>query len=557
MTLVEVSCRRLLRLAAVLLRHALANALGSRPHRWRWLARRLPGGEMTEPERLRAILEQMGGTFLKFGQMLAQQPDVLPVEYCNALFNLLDRVPPFPYAEVEEVFVEELGRTPAELFDAFEPQPIASASIGQVHVADLGGRKLAVKVQRPTAERDFGGDVRLMELAMTLIRRLRLRRFAFLLEPMSDFIEWTSEELDYRCEARFMAALARGSRARPHQRVPEVFAAYTTRRILVMEFFAAVTVLDYLRAVEKNGEATEQTLQRLARGGFDPERFAAHLIDNFFEQAFIRGLFHADPHPANLMILAGNVVGYLDLGITGTLNPYSRRQLAAMTLAYTRGDVEGMCAAFHRVSLADETAAKRFREGMLRLSEDWYERAGTGLRLRKSFTAVMLEMLRLSRATDVWGQRDLVKYIRSVVAIDGLLARCVPHLDVSAHLERACARYIGQMAWGTAASPSSLLVTSAAGVRRMLAGGFRAAALFDRVARGELPLRAELAPPAADGAGTRPWEVVVLAVLILALALMITGPGAAAEFGLNLFTAQTLLLGAALARLVGTVRGLT
>ncbi|MEM7588159.1 MAG: AarF/ABC1/UbiB kinase family protein, partial [Acidobacteriota bacterium] len=395
-TLWVPSLKRFARLVGVLARHALAVGLGSLLERLPRLAHRLPAAEMPEPERLRSILEELGGTFLKLGQMLALQPDILPQQYCTELYRLLDRVPPFSTAGVEQVFVEELGRTPAELFDRFEPRPIAAATIGPVHVATLTGRKVAVKVQRPTAERDFGGDVRLMELAISLIRRLRLRRLDCLIEPMVDVIEWTREELDYRQEAHFMEQLRLGSRHRPHQRVPEVVQPYLTRRVLVMELFEGVTLLDYLRAVEPGKEKETQpevpgrethrqethhqethhqethhqeTLRRLAAFGFQPDRFAAHVIDNFFYQSLAYGLYHADIHPANLMILPGNVVGYLDLGITGTLSPYSRRHLAALTLACTRGDLEGMAAAFQRISSADAAAAQRYCAGLARLSD--------------------------------------------------------------------------------------------------------------------------------------------------------------------------------------------
>src|SRR5215471_19688017 len=114
------------------------------------------------PERLRRIFEDLGGTFIKFGQMLALQPDILSLEYCNALFKLLDRITPFGFEETEKTFIEQFGRRPTEIFECFDPQPLATASIGQVYVAYLGARKVAVKVQRPSVREDFAGDIRLM-----------------------------------------------------------------------------------------------------------------------------------------------------------------------------------------------------------------------------------------------------------------------------------------------------------------------------------------------------------------------------------------------------------
>jgi len=174
------------------------------------------------------------------------------------------------------------------------------------------------------------------------------------------------------------------------------------------------------------------------------------------------------------------------------------------------------------------------------------------LRLRKSFTVVMLDMLRLSRKTDTWAQRDVIKYIRSSIALDGLVRRCAPGIGLDRHVERACARY---MTWGmTAISPSRLLAGSADGPRRLLASGHRAAALLERVEHGELSIRAELGNPESGGGGHRRWNAVV-AVLLLVFALTVRGEPSA--FGLNLFTAQTLLLATALGWLAGPVHGLT
>src|SRR5262245_50904024 len=230
MTVFRSSLRRLLHLVGVLFRHALAHALGARLERWPRLQRRLPAGDLSGPERLRAVIEDLGGTFIKFGQMLALQPDILSLEYCNALYNLLDRVTRFEYAEVERIFREELGRAPDETFDSFDRRPLATASIGQVHVAWLNGRKLAVKVQRPSVEQDFAGDIRLMATMLALIKRLRLRPLYWMLEPMGEFVAWTREELDYRCEARYLDRMRRNARDSAYERVPEVLLEYTTRR---------------------------------------------------------------------------------------------------------------------------------------------------------------------------------------------------------------------------------------------------------------------------------------------------------------------------------------
>jgi ubiquinone biosynthesis protein len=476
---------RLAHLGIVLLRHAIGYSIGQRLHRWPRLAGQLPSTTLSGPERLRAIIEDAGGTFIKFGQMLALQPDILPFEYCRELTNLLDRISPFSYDEVERTFVEELGRTPRAIFDSFDEHPLATASIGQVHVASLKGRRFAVKVQRPSVERDFAGDVRLMTTLLSIIKLLRFRPLYWLIEPTSEFVAWTREELDYRCEARYLDQMRRNAQDNSFERVPEVLAACTTRRILVTELFESVTVLDHLRSVEAHDEAMHQRLESIA---FEPNQFACHIIDNFLNDAYKYGLFHADLHPANLMILPNNVVGYIDFGITGVLSRFSRANLVSLTLAYTRGDINGMSAAFLKgAALGTKADPESFRQRLRVLSNQWYEMFGHERRLRKNFTLVMLDMLRLSRQTDIWPERDVVKYIRSAIAIDGLITRFAPAFNVGRYLETVCDRYLTWEKRRALFSYDSVINWSLANSQLMSDGVFRTARLIRRIAEGEWP----------------------------------------------------------------------
>lgn len=535
--------------------HALANLLGARLERWPWLARRLPPGVLPEPERLRMIFEDLGGTFLKFGQMLALQPDILSLEYCNALFKLLDRVDPFPYADVDRVFREDLGKPPEEIFDSIEREPIATASIGQVHVAWIGGRKLAVKVQRPAVEIDFAGDIRLMVATIGLVRRLRLTRLYWTIEPMSEFVAWTREELDYRNEARYMERLRENARDNPGEHVPAVLEACTTPRILVAEFLEGLTVLGYLRAVEADDRLA---LRRLAGMGFDPNAFARQMIDNFLGDAFRHGIFHADLHPANLMILPGNVVGYIDFGITGVLSHYSRYHLVMMTLAYTRADPDGMCASFLKVSTMDRNAdLGAFRDGLKRFSDAWYERDGRQSRLRKNFTLVMLDMLRLSRATGIWPERDVIKYIRSSIAIDGLITRFAPGFNVGQYLETVCDRYLRQEARRTLFTRRRLVSWADASSHLLRDGAFRASAALSRLVDEQPPPRPETAYTNRESPAALRSRAVGLSATAFAVSLLLAVAGEPGELGWNLTTAGAGVALAALAMLVRTLQRLT
>jgi ubiquinone biosynthesis protein len=500
------------------------------------------------------MLEDLGGTFIKFGQMLALQPDIVSLEYCNALFNLLDRVTPFSTEEAERIFVEELGAPPSELFDSFDERPLATASIGQVHVGRVGGRKVAVKVQRPNVEVDFAGDIRLMAAFISLIKRLRLRPLFWLIEPTGEFLAWTREELDYRNEARYMERLRRNARGNAHERVPEVFWQFTTRRTLVAEFFEGETLLAYLRALEAGDPSV---FERLRATGFEPDRMARHIIDNFLGDVFRHGMFHADLHPANLMILPGNTVGYIDFGITGTISRYSRQNLVALTLAYTRGDLEGMCEAFFRISVFDsEASAGRFREGLKAFAETWYEAEGRERRLRKNFTLVMLDMLRLSRRTGVWPERDVVKYIRSAIAIDGLITRFAPSFDLGRHLQTVCDSHLNWNARRSMFTYDSILDWAISGERIVRDGPLRAAGFIERLTAGELEAQAALVSEGGGEDEALRRKAVQLGALVFLVSLAVTVTGEHLRLGINLLTAGLLLVGAATTLLLRTIRRL-
>jgi ubiquinone biosynthesis protein len=548
------NARRLIRILRLVLAYAVCHLLERRLRAWPRLARLLPGAELPGPQRLRRLFEDLGGTFVKFGQMLALQPDILSPEYCSALFELLDRVAPFPYAEVRRIVTEELDRPPEEIFDAFEPKPLATASVGQVHIAWLQGQKLAVKVQRPRVEVEFASDIRLMVATMAAIRWLRLRPCEWLLEPMTEFVGWTREELDYRSEARYSERLRALAAGNPIQRVPKVYGELTTRRVLVVEFLEGVTLLDYLRAREQGDEVL---LQRLKAAGFDGRCFAANIIDNFLGDAFRHGIYHADLHPANLMILPDNVVGYVDFGITGVLSPYSRRHLMLMTLALAQGDMETLQDQFLKLSVFDESSdLAGFRRGLHELARDWYDHDGRHKRLQVNFTRVMTDMLHLSRRTRVMPERDIVKYIRSAIAIDGVNLRFEPGFHVGRHLEEECGRYVQWQSVRSALSNDTLLSWSGMGTRLLTEAPFQAGAWMDRLVHGDLAVRAQVTNGGDAGGETRS-RAIHLAAMVFTLVVLMVFTEQPVAFGWNLFTAEVGLVLWGLGLLLPTLKRLT
>jgi predicted unusual protein kinase regulating ubiquinone biosynthesis (AarF/ABC1/UbiB family) len=544
---------RLLRLLRVLAAHGLALLLVRYGQRWPWLVNRFALARLTAPQRFRRLFEDLGGGFIKFGQMLALQPDIVSLEYCDELLNLLDRIPPFPVEHVNRVFVEELGRTPDQIFERFDAEPLATASIGQVHVAWLNGRKVAVKVQRPNVDTEFAGDIRLMTVGIRLIRRLEVKPFYWMIEPMREFVAWTREELEYRREARYADRLRRNAADNPDERVPEVFWDLTTRRTLVVEFMHGTTVLDYLRAVSADDQ---WTIYKLRADGFDPNRFARHIIDNFLGDAFRYGVFHADLHPANLLILPNDVVGYVDFGITGVLSRYSRRYLLAMSLAYTRADVNGLADAFFKLTSREPDAdPERFRTELFETSQEWYEGEGTETIFKKNFTLVMLDMLTLSRKSGIRPERDVIKYIRSAIAADGLITRFAPGFNVGRYLEEVCQQWMTWEARHVTLRYDTLIGVAASSAHLAEDGLTRAASVLRRVTEGDSLARVDISTTARRGDRLRRRTLRVAGVAVAFTALFEL-TGAQPRLGVNLFTVEAVLIVVALVALGDSVRRL-
>lgn len=523
---------RLLALLTVLFKHTFGHLF------------RLPRG-VDGPIRLRLALEDAGGTWLKFGQVLSLQPDVLPREYCNALFDLLDRVPPFEFTEVARVIRHELGVGPAEVFDHFDPVPLASASIGQVHIASLDGRPLAVKVQRPDIGQSFEADLRLMLALKRVINALRIKRLYWLRQAIDEFVEWTREELDYRTEARFMAALGHHAKDNPSEAIPELNRELSTSRVLTADLLEGPVLVDYLRAIEA-GARTAFEAKHLG-DDFDREEFAKAIVRNFVRDAFHHGLFHADLHPANLLILDDHVVGYVDFGITGSLSAFARKNLVALTLALARADLDAMMRHYLRLTtVTKKSDATAFRRELSDLLETWFDVDRERPALRTSFTRIMLDMLTLGRRTDLVPGPDTIRYLRSVITAEGLIGRFAPEFDVSAYLEQVCEDELRRQEWSQWFSPATLAEWTAGGAQLF---GMVPSALAES-------LRREEATTPADNKETRAdddrlalqWGVISVVTAMVAVL------GGSPALGVNLFTAGLAASFAAATMFIRTVR---
>jgi hypothetical protein len=226
-----------------------------------------------------------------------------------------------------------------------------------------------------------------------------------------------------------------------------------------------------------------------------------------------------------------------------------------MTLAYTRGDIGGMCESFFKVSgTGPDSDVEEFREGLRRQSEGWYEMWGRERRLRKNFTLVMLDMLRLSRATGVWPERDVIKYIRSAIASDGLITRFAPGFEVGRYLERVCNRHLSWQSWGALLSYEAAVGWSTAGGNLLRDGALRAAGILKRLSSGELPARGEAGSASRLGDASMGPRAVQLASVLFLMVVLIVVTGERPEFGLNLFTAEIAVAAASVLLLARALR---
>ncbi len=280
---------------------------------------------------LREMLDELGPTFVKFGQLLSTRPDVIPPDIIAELRSLQDDVRPFPYAQAARVIEEDLGLAVDRLFVDFDEKPIAAASIGQVHRATLpNGRRVAVKVQRPGAPRQIDADLALLYQAARLAKqRVRALDFIDTHEVVDEFARQIRQELDYRSEARNADAFHRNFAGHPHVRVPRVYWTYTRSRVLTLEWLDGTQVAD----IDPDVWSVE-----------DRRRLAVLMAETWMTMIFRHGFFHGDPHPANILVLDGRPdrIGLVDFGATGKLTDDDMRKLTRLFIDAAAENVDAL-----------------------------------------------------------------------------------------------------------------------------------------------------------------------------------------------------------------------
>jgi len=384
--------------------------------------------EPAKAEELAKDLEAMGPTFVKLGQLLSSRSDLLPAAYIEALSRLQDNVAPFPYADVERIVTEELGVRISKAFASFEEEPLAAASLGQVHRAVLrDGKPVVVKVQRPDIHKQVVEDLdALAEIAAVLDRRTKIgKRFHFS-DMVAEFRKTLLAELDYRREAHNLTTLADNLAEFERLVVPRPIPDYCTTRVLTMDHIEGVKItnLSPVALVEMDGDALAE------------EVFRAYL-----KQIFIDGFFHADPHPGNVFITPDGKLALLDLGMVARLAPRLQEQLLQMVMAISEGRADDV--ADVAIKIGERSAdfqEKAFRERVDDVVADTQDATLGELQVGKVF----LDMAKHAGESGIRVPPELSVLGKALLNLDGIGRILAPDFDPTASIQRNSSRIMRQ-----------------------------------------------------------------------------------------------------------------
>ncbi|WP_372964644.1 ubiquinone biosynthesis regulatory protein kinase UbiB [Marinobacter sp.] len=377
-----------------------------------------PQPKLARGDRLRLAMEELGPVFVKFGQILSTRRDLLPDDMAESLKQLQDRVPPFPSDEARQIIEKSLGAPVSELFAEFGTDPMASASVAQVHPATLrNGKKVVVKVLRPGIEKIIRQDLALMYLMAGLLEKYwsegkRLHP----VEVVADYDATIHDELDLQREAANASQLRRNFDSSPLIYIPYIDWDYTSKTVLVMERIHGIPIAD---------------VDTLRAAGVNMKLLAEKGVEIFFTQVFRDSFFHADMHPGNIFVDASNPADpkyiAIDFGIVGTLAPDDQSYLARNLLAFFRRDYRQV-AQLHIQSgwVPPETRINEFEAAIRTVCEPIFEKPLKDI----SFGHFLLRLFQTARRFDMEVQPQLVLLQKTLLNVEGLGRQLYPELDL-------------------------------------------------------------------------------------------------------------------------------
>ncbi|MBI5559190.1 MAG: AarF/ABC1/UbiB kinase family protein [Deltaproteobacteria bacterium] len=375
--------------------------------------------KLSRPERVRRVLEELGPTFIKFGQVLSTRPDLIPFEYLKELAKLQDEVPSFPYAEVCAVIEKELGRPPGEVFQVFAKEPFAAASIGQAHRARLfNNDEVVVKVQRPGIHEIIETDLEIMfHLALLIERHLEeyeVQRPSLIVSVFARSIE---KEINYYMEAAHIERFARQFLADQTVYVPKVYRQFTTKKVITMEYIAGI-------------KASE--IEALQQAGCDLKLIADRGAVAMMKQIFVSGFFHADPHPGNIFILPGNIICFLDFGMMGSISRRERADFSDLVMQVVRRNEKRVVDSILKITYHKD----EFDRGILENDVAEFIDRYVGLPLKElEVGQIMQHLLEIAARYRLSLKPNFYLLVKSASTIESLGGMLDPDFDIIRHAE--------------------------------------------------------------------------------------------------------------------------
>ena len=418
----EISRAR--RIAEVLVRNGLgvlAESTGLTRFIPRWRAHPVEAdaqaATLTMPQRVRRTLEELGPTYIKLGQILSTRPDVLPPAYVIELSKLLDAAPAVGADEIIKTIEEELGGPLDRWYQLLNPTPIASASIGQVHRAVLhDGTEVVVKVQRPGVERTIQADLNLLaaEARFLEARSQTLRNYR-LVDLVVEFSQALRDELDYRAEARNADRL-RAMTTDAGVIIPQIYWTLTARRVITLADIKGIKISE---------------IERLKARGYDLGSIAARIVQIYLKQVFVHGVFHADPHPANILV-CDQKIGLVDFGVVGYLTPRIRQDLGELLFALVQQNADEMVHVITRMgAMSSSIDREALRRDIQRLVVRYYSVSLENLPMAQ----FLGDVLTIAFRHRVRLPADLALLARTVVVLEGVALSLDPSFVLAGYLE--------------------------------------------------------------------------------------------------------------------------
>ncbi len=430
--------RRTRQILAVLLRYGFGDRLARLPLegplalRARAL-RRSPLrtiASVSRAERVRRALEELGPTFVKFGQLLAGRPDIVPRDFGDELEKLHDEVAPMPFESARAVVESELGRPVGEVFREISPTPIAAGSIAQVHRATLpGGRAVALKIQRVDIQPVIEADLRILRHLATLSAgRLLSEELVDPVGLVEEFARMLERETDFRQERRAMARFRRNFASDATILIPEGFVELSTSRLLTME------LMEGLRPAPP---------EELRAAGLDPERLARRGASAFVRMVLDHGHFHADPHGGNILFAPGDVVAFVDFGATGRLDAEMRDRILDLVVALAGRDLPRIATLFLEIGEpSGEVDRAKLEDDVSDFVDDWQ-----GLPLGAiPISGLLFDFFGILRRNRIRFPADLVVLSRALISLEAEGKRLDPKFDLVAELGEPVRRLLARRA---------------------------------------------------------------------------------------------------------------